>query len=222
MDFKSPPSSNCPINEMDMLHLMLLILWRRVVICNEFGLDCMDLPLLATTPFIARNCDRDDVYKLFRRLRRLAEKLNEDIGIFAYNGITASLRFGFEKGNIYVHDGVLLTRNDCRKVSCKQVNNVKLAFMYLNIKLNKRNMIVLNVPDALVWLAKLVGMETVEKVLQVIHDYVEMGEINRDIHILVDIINMWGIHMDIESFNTAILPAKRSLLVLRSLMSSQP
>jgi hypothetical protein len=67
-----------------------------------------------------------------------------------------------------------------------------------------------------------VGMETVEKVLQVIHDYVEMGEINRDIHILIDIINMWGIHMDIESFNTAILPAKRSLLVLRSLMSSQP
>ncbi len=222
MDFKSPPSGGCPINEMDTLHLILLILWRRVVICNEFGLDCMDLPLIATTQFIARNCDRDDVYKLFGRLKRLSEKLNGDIGIFSYNGITASLRFSFEKGNIYVHDGVLLARNDCRKVSCKQVNNVKLVFMYLSIKLNKRNMVVLNVPDTLVWLAKIMGMETVREVLQIIHDYVEIGKINQDIDTLIKIINMWGIRMDAESFNTAILPAKRSLLALQSLTIPQP
>ncbi len=164
MDFKSPPptSDGCPIREMDTLHLILFMLYRRVITCNSFNLSCIDLPLMATTPFLARNCEREDVYRLLRRLRRLSTKLGGEVEIFSHGGgITASLRFSFERGSIYVHNGVIVNRSDCSRVDCELVNNVNLAFMYLVIKLSERNEASLNVPDALVWLAKMVGVEGV-------------------------------------------------------------
>ncbi len=216
VDFKSPPTSDgCPIREMDTLHLILFMLYRRVTICSSFDLDCIDLPIMATTPFLARNCEREDVYRLLRRLRRLSTKLGGDIEIFKHGGITASLRLSFERGSIYVHNGVIVNKGDCSKVKCELVNNVNLAFMYLAIKLSERNEALLNVPDALVWLAKIVGVEGAVGLLSFVHDYVEMGEFNGNVRLLVGLISRWGVPITVESLSNALLPARRSLNALR-------
>lgn len=216
MDFRSPPSSDgCPIDEMDILHLFLFMLHRRVSICRSLNLDCIDLPLLATTPLLARNCERESVYRLIRKLRKMLEKLGGEVEIFRHGGITASLRFSFEKGNIYVHDGIIVAKKDCAKVNCILVNNVSLVFMYLAVKLSERNLAILNVPDALVWLSKMTGAEMVDAVLSLIHDYVETEKFDDNVNELISLISMWGIPMDAESLNNAVLPAKRSLTALR-------
>lgn len=219
MDFRDIPINECPIKYLDTLHLILFILYKRAEFCSALNLGCMDLPLLATTPLTARNCDRDDVHKFFRRMRRIVERIGNEIEIFRLNRLSASLTIEFGTGNIKVHDTFIVSERDCNKVSCVSINNVTTLYMRLIIKLSDKNMVVLNVPDIVVWLAKVYGLDVAYSALNTVHGYIERGSFDDSLDRVLGIISKWGVSMDRESFIKATLPGRRNLMVLREILS---
>ncbi|MGC8607940.1 MAG: hypothetical protein ACP5L5_10340 [Vulcanisaeta sp.] len=220
MDFREVPINECPIKYLDTLHLLLFILYRRTEFCKNLGLNCMDLPVLATTPLVARNCDRNDVHKFFRRMRRIVERLGNEIEIFRLGRLSASLSIEFGTGSIRVYDAYIVDDNDCDKVQCITVNNVTTLYMRLVIKLSDKNLVVLNVPDMIVWLAKVYGMDTVYSALNMIHNYVENGIFTDDLDKVLEIVSKWGVSISKDSFINATLPGRRNLVILKEILSA--
>ncbi|MGC9153248.1 MAG: hypothetical protein ACP5GY_05890 [Vulcanisaeta sp.] len=219
MDFREIPINECPIKYLDTLHLILFILYKRAEICKNLDLACSDLPVLATTPLIVRNCDRNDVHKFFRRMRRIVDRLGNEIEIFRLGKLTASVSVEFGIGNIKVHGTYIVSDSDCNKVDCISVNNVTTLYMRLVIKLSDKNLVILNIPDVVIWLAKVYGLDTVYNALSMIHDYVEKGVFNESIDEVLSIVRRWGVNVDRESFINATLPGRKNLVVLKEILS---
>ncbi len=220
MDFREVPINECPIKYLDTLHLLLFILHKRVEFCKSLNLNCMDLPVLATTPLVARNCDRNDVHKFFRRMRRIVEKLSNEIEIFRLGKLSASLSIEFGTDSIRIHDTYIVSDNDCNKVQCITVNNVTTLYMRLVVKLSDKNLVVLNVPDILVWLARVYSMDTVYSALNMVHNYVENGTFTDDLDKVLEIISKWGVSIDKDAFINATLPGRRNLVILKEILST--
>ncbi|WP_243680089.1 hypothetical protein [Vulcanisaeta souniana] len=221
MDFRDVPINECPIKYLDTLHLILFILYKRAERCSNLNLNCMDLPILATTPLLTRNCDRNEVHKFFRRMRRIVEKLGGEIEIFRLGKLSASLSIEFGTGSIKVHDTYIVNDNDCEKVQCVTVNNVTTLYMRLIIRMSEKNLVVLNVPDIIVWLAKVHGLNTMYSALNFVHNYVENGTFTDDLDRVLEIIKAWGgVNMNRDSFVNATLPGRRSLTALREILST--
>ena len=221
MDFREIPASVCPIKYLDTFHLILAILYKRAVVCKDLDLSCLDLPILATTPLVARNCSRNDVHKFFRRIRRIVERMGNEIEIFSLGKFNVYLSIEFVKGNIKVHDMFIVSEDDCNKIPCTSVNNVTMLYMRLIVRMSDKNLIILNVPDAIVWIAKVYGIETVYNVLNLIHDYVERGVFNDGgVDAVISIVNRWGISLDRDSLINATLPGRKNLIILRELLKS--
>ncbi|MFB6469763.1 MAG: hypothetical protein TU36_000770 [Vulcanisaeta sp. AZ3] len=217
MDFRDIPINECPIKYLDTLHLILLILYRRAKLCSSLDLKCLDLPILATTPLVAKNCDRDDVYKFFRRMRRIVEKMGDEIEIFRFGKLSAYLSIVFKTATIKVHNTFIVNDEDCKKVNCVTVNNVTTLNMRLIVKLSNENLVILNIPDAVIWLSKMYGFDVTYGILKLIHDYIETGTFNDEIDELIEIVRRWGINIDRESFIRSTLPGKRNLEHLREI-----
>ncbi|ADN49815.1 hypothetical protein [Vulcanisaeta distributa] len=220
MDFREVPINECPIKYLDTLHLILFILYKRTEFCKNLGLNCMDLPVLATSPLVARNCDRNDVHKFFKRMRRIVERIGNEIEIFRFGRLSASLLLEFGTGSIRVHDNLIVSDNDCNKVQCVTVNNVTTFYMRLIIRLSDKNLVVLNVPDIIMWLARVYGLDTVYSALNLVHSYVENGSFSDDLDRVLEIISKWGVNLDRDSFINATLPGRRNLLVLREILNN--
>ncbi|WP_054857864.1 hypothetical protein [Vulcanisaeta sp. JCM 16159] len=220
MDFREVPINECPIKYLDTLHLILFILYKRTEFCRNLGLNCMDLPVLATTPLTVRNCDRNDVHKFFRRMRRIVERIGNEIEIFRLGKLSASLTIEFGTGSIRVHDNFIVSNDDCDKVQCVTVNNVTTLYMRLIIKLSDKNIVVLNVPDVLIWLARVYGLDAVYSALNMVHSYVENGTFGNDLDKVLEVVSKWGVNLDRDSFINATLPGRRSLLILREILSN--
>ncbi|WP_069807199.1 hypothetical protein [Vulcanisaeta thermophila] len=218
MDFREVPIDKCPINYMDTLHLILFILYKRAEVCTNLNLNCMDLPVLATTPLLVRNCERDDVYKFFRRMERVIDKLGNEIEIFRLNKIRALLGISFGKGNIKLYGPYIVNEQDCLRVDCVSVNNVTVLYMNLIIRFSDKNVLIFNVPDIVVWLGKMYGMDMVYKVLSVIHDYVETGKFNENVNEIIKLASKWGVDIDLQGFINGTIPGRRSLGILREIM----
>lgn len=216
MDYKLIKVDSCPIAQLDTTHLILHILYRRVNLCNSLGLNCMGLPILSTSTLTWRGCSRESVYKLFRRMLRIRDKLGKDIKLLELDGIRSYLRISLSKGSLYIYDGYMVNRNDCRKVSrCVVVNNVSLLYMYLLIRLAERNMVILNIPDALIWVSKIFGVNTATAILDFVHDYIETGALLSSADTLLSMLNMLGLSLTRQQFENALVPARRALNVLR-------
>ncbi|MFP3240240.1 MAG: hypothetical protein RXO26_02875 [Caldivirga sp.] len=216
MDYKSIPDETCPIVYLDTAHLVLHILYRRISMCNSLGLNCMGLPILSTSALTMRGCSRESVYRLFRRLLRIRDKLGKNIKLLELGGIKAYLRFSRSKGSIYVYDGYMVSKDDCDKVGkCVMINNVSLLYMYMMIRLTGRNMALLNIPDALIWVSKVFGKDTVVSILDLTHDYIESGVLSSDVDVILGLINMLGLRVTRQQFENAVLPAKRILYLMR-------
>ena len=220
MDFRDVPINECPIKFLDTLHLILFILYKRAERCRSLDLNCMDLPLLATTPLLTRNCDRNDVHKFFRRMRRIVERLGNEIEIFRLGKLSASLLIEFGTGSIKVHDTYIVNDNDCNKVQCVTVNNVTTLFMRLIIRMSEKNLVILNVPDIIVWLAKVHGVNTMYSALNLVHNYVENGTFSNDLDGVLEIVKAWGVNINRDSFINATLPGRRNLTILREILST--
>ncbi|WP_291766046.1 hypothetical protein [Caldivirga sp. UBA161] len=217
MDYKSIPDNTCPISYLDTTHIILRILYHRVNLCLSLGLDCMGLPVVSTSVLTMRNCDRDSVYKLFRRLLRARNKLGKNIKLLELGDIKVYLRISKTKGSIRIYDGYMMNSRDCSKLNkCVTVNNVTLLYIYLLIRLSGRNMVLINVPDALIWIARVFGKETAISILDLIHDYMERGELSSGVNSLLSMLSLMGLRISKEQFENALLPARRILRMIRS------
>jgi len=217
VDYKSIPDNVCPISYFDTTHLVLRILYHRVNLCLSLGLDCMGLPIISTSVLTMRNCSRDSVYKLFRRLIRVRNKLGRNIKLLELGDIKVYLRISKNKGSIHVYNSYMMNNRDCSKLdNCITINNVTLLYMYLLIRLSGRNVILLNVPDALIWIARVFGIETAVSILDLIHNYMEKGELSSEVNVLLSMLSLLGLRISKEQFENALLPARRILHVLRS------
>jgi len=220
MDFREVPTNECPIKYMDTLHLILFILYKRAILCSSLNLACSDLPVLATTPLIARNCDRNDVYKFFRRMKRITEKIGNEIEIFSLGKLNVHLSIEFTTGNIKVYDTYMVSDVDCAKIPCTSVNNVTTLYMRLIIRLSDKNLVILNIPDIVIWLAKVYGIDTVYGVLSLVHDYIEKGVFDEhNVDEVLSIVNRWGVNINRDSFVNATLPGRKNLVILREILS---
>ncbi|KUO89297.1 MAG: hypothetical protein AT712_01790 [Caldivirga sp. CIS_19] len=176
----------------------------------------MGLPILSTSALTMRGCSRESVYRLFRRLLRIRDKLGKNIKLLELGGIKAYLRFSRSKGSIYVYDGYMVSKDDCDKVGkCVMINNVSLLYMYMMIRLTGRNMALLNIPDALIWVSKVFGKDTMVSILDLTHDYIESGVLSSDVDVILGLINMLGLRVTRQQFENAVLPAKRILHLMR-------
>ncbi len=177
----------------------------------------MGLPVVSTSVLTMRNCDRDSIYKLFRRLLRMRNKLGKNIKLLELGDIKVYLRISKTKGSIHIYDGYMMNTRDCNKLrNCVTVNNVTLLYFYLLIRLFDRNIVLINVPDALIWIAKVFGKETAISILDLIHNYVEKGELTDDVNTLLSVLNLMGLKISREQFENALLPARRILRIMKS------
>ncbi len=177
----------------------------------------MGLPVVSTSVLTMRNCDRDSVYKLFRRLLRARNKLGKNIKLLELGDIKVYLRISKTKGSIRIYDGYMMNSRDCSKLNkCVTVNNVTLLYIYLLIRLSGRNMVLINVPDALIWIARVFGKETAISILDLIHDYMERGELSSGVNSLLSMLSLMGLRISKEQFENALLPARRILRMIRS------
>ncbi|WP_048062700.1 hypothetical protein [Caldivirga maquilingensis] len=216
MDYKSIPEHTCPILHFDAMHLILHILYRRANLCLSLGLDCMGLPVVSTSVLTMRNCDRDSVYKLIRRLLRMRNKLGKNIKLLELGDIKVYLRISKTKGSIHIYDGYMMSNRDCSRLNgCITVNNVTLLYIYLLIRLSGRNMVLINVPDALIWIAKVFGKETAVSILDLVHNYMERGELSGEVNTVLNMVNLLGLRISKEQFENALLPTKRILRIIR-------
>ncbi|ABW01929.1 hypothetical protein Cmaq_1101 [Caldivirga maquilingensis IC-167] len=198
------------------MHLILHILYRRANLCLSLGLDCMGLPVVSTSVLTMRNCDRDSVYKLIRRLLRMRNKLGKNIKLLELGDIKVYLRISKTKGSIHIYDGYMMSNRDCSRLNgCITVNNVTLLYIYLLIRLSGRNMVLINVPDALIWIAKVFGKETAVSILDLVHNYMERGELSGEVNTVLNMVNLLGLRISKEQFENALLPTKRILRIIR-------
>ncbi len=68
------------------------------------------------------------------------ERIGNEIEIFRFGRLSASLLLEFGTGSIRVHDNLIVSDNDCNKVQCVTVNNVTTLYMRLIIRLSEKNL----------------------------------------------------------------------------------
>ncbi len=216
MDYKER-RSGCLVREFDLLHMLLHALYRHACICVEYGLSCRDAPLITTTQLIESGCDRHDVYKFFRRIRKVIERFGRNIEIYVYDSLKAYVELTLKRSSIRLFKGEVVSELDCEKVECTTINNVTSLFIKLIISLSKENHVVLNVPDVAAWIARVFGLKTLESILDFIHDYVERG-IAEDVEPFLRVLSAFGFFIDKESLLNAALPARRCMIALRDFL----
>ncbi len=206
----------CPIDKYDLTHLILHIIHERVKFCLSMGLGCMGLPLMSTSSLVLRGCRRDEVYRLYRAVLRTYRKLNGPIEIFKYKSISAYLKVSVAKGTINLYKGYVVSEDDCKIIQCTSVSNVKLLYLYLVFRILSKNLVRLNVMDAVMWIAKLNGIDYVDKILDFIHDYVESSSVNvSGVDAMVRLMNIFGLNISQREFIHGIMPARRILMEIK-------
>jgi hypothetical protein len=153
-------------------------------------------------------------------MRRITEKIGNEIEIFSLGKLNVHLSIEFTTGNIKVYDTYIVSDADCAKIPCTSVNNVTTLYMRLIIRLSDKNLVILNIPDIVIWLAKVYGIDKVYSVLSLVHDYVEKGVFDdHSVDEVLSIINRWGVNINRDSFVNATLPGRKSLEILREILS---
>lgn len=146
----------------------------------------------------------------------MRNKLGKNIKLLELGDIKVYLRISKTKGSIHIYDGYMMSNRDCSRLNgCITVNNVTLLYIYLLIRLSGRNMVLINVPDALIWIAKVFGKETAVSILDLVHNYMERGELSGEVNTVLNMVNLLGLRISKEQFENALLPTKRILRIIR-------
>lgn len=67
---------------------------------------------------------------------------------------------------------------------------------------------------------KVYGLDAVYSALNMVHSYVENGTFGNDLDKVLEVVSKWGVNLDRDSFINATLPGRRSLLILREILSN--
>lgn len=158
------------------------------------------------------------IYRFMNRIVRLANKFGRDIKLMELEGIKVYLRVSKRKSSIYVleDEGYMIDKSDCDRLNkCISISNVSTVYMYLIFKLAGRNMVIVNIPDALLWISKVFGMDMAVSILDMVHEYYETGNLGPGLSKILNMLGLMGINITRRSFENALLPARRILSELR-------